>query len=103
MTRAHGLDEQISSSSEGACGARVRNDAQYEVRRTRILTEAAKILRQKGYNSATMEDVASAWGVTKAAVYYYYPKKQDILIEICEQAVDRALERLRQDDAWVVP
>jgi TetR/AcrR family transcriptional regulator, cholesterol catabolism regulator len=79
--------------------ARVRNDEQYELRRTRILTEAAKVFRQKGYNSATMEDLATALGVTKAAVYYYYPKKHDILLEICEQALDRALERVRQNDA----
>lgn len=79
--------------------ARVRNDEQYELRRTRILAEAAKIFRQKGYNSATMEDLATALGVTKAAVYYYYPKKQDILLEICEQALDRALERIRLNDA----
>jgi len=79
--------------------ARVRNDEEYELRRTRILTEAAKVFRQKGYNSATMEDLANALGVTKAAVYYYYPKKHDILLEICEQALDRALERIRLNDA----
>ena len=78
--------------------ARVRNDEQYELRRTRILTEAAKVFRQKGYNAATMEDLANALGVTKAAVYYYYPKKHDILLEICEHALDRALERMRQND-----
>lgn len=79
--------------------ARVRNDEQYELRRARILSEAAKVFRQKGYNSATMEDLAGALGVTKAAVYYYYPKKHDILLEICEQALDRALERIRQNDS----
>lgn len=79
--------------------ARVRNDEQYELRRARILTEAAKVFRQKGYHSATMEDLASALGVTKAAVYYYYPKKHDILIEICEQALDQALDRIRQNRA----
>jgi AcrR family transcriptional regulator len=77
----------------------VRNDEQYELRRARILSEAAKVFRQKGYNSATMEDLATALGVTKAAVYYYYPKKNDILLEICEQALDRALDRIRQNDS----
>lgn len=96
--RASGVIGKKTSSGRSPRVARVRNDEQYELRRTRILTEAAKVFRQKGYNSATMEDLASALGVTKAAVYYYYPKKHDILLEICEQALDRALERMRQND-----
>ena len=83
--------------------ARVRNDEQYELRRTKILSEAAKVFRAKGYHSATMEDLANALGVTKAAVYYYYPKKHDILLEICEQAIEKALERIRETNESDLP
>lgn len=78
--------------------SRVRNDEQYEFKRAQILGEAAKLIRRKGYNTTTMEDVASSLGVTKAAVYYYYKKKQDILLEICERALDKAIEQIEADD-----
>lgn len=79
--------------------ARVRNDEKYDAQRTRILAAAAKIMRDKGYAAMTMEDLASALGVTKAAIYYYFPKKNDLLLEICEDALDAALQHLRALDS----
>ena len=76
--------------------ARLRNDEQYESQKARIITAAAKVFQAKGYQAATMDDLAKAVGMTKAAVYYYYPKKNDILLEICQSAIDGALDRVRE-------
>ena len=81
---------------QGEAVARIRNDEQYELQKARILTAAAKVFQAKGYQAATMDDLAKAVGMTKAAVYYYYPKKNDILLEICQSAVDGALDRIRE-------
>lgn len=79
--------------------ARVRNDADYALRRSRILDTAAKLFRKKGYDNTTMEDVAAELKVTKAAVYYYFPSKTDLLLEICESAIDLTMEAM--DDSSV--
>ena len=39
-----------------------------------------------------MEDLATALGVTKAAIYYYYKRKEEILFDICDQALEFAYE-----------
>lgn len=76
--------------------SRTRDEVRYAAQQTKILQEAARIFREKGYAGTTMDDVAAALGQTKAAVYYYYGSKEDILLEICERAVDVALERLEE-------
>ncbi|WP_086055865.1 TetR/AcrR family transcriptional regulator [Bordetella genomosp. 9] len=46
--------------------------------RERILEEAARLFADSGYENSTMADVAGSLGVTKAAIYHYFPTKQDI-------------------------
>lgn len=70
-----------------------RDEARYEARRNSILDAAAEVFRTKGYQGARLEDVAELVGVTKASVYYYFPKKSDMLIEICDRAIDQSLSR----------
>lgn len=73
--------------------ARRRDEAKYEARRNSILDAAASVFRAKGYESSRLEDVAELVGVTKASVYYYFPKKSDLLVEICNRAIDLSLAR----------
>ena len=72
--------------------ARMRNEERYEAQRTRILAESARIFRDRGYSQTSMEDLATALGVTKAAIYYYYKRKEEILFDICDQALEFAYE-----------
>lgn len=67
--------------------------------RDRILAEAAELFAQSGYEGASIADLAKAIGVSKAAIYHYYPTKQDIydaiIIEVLEgllSQVTRACE-----------
>lgn len=79
--------------------ARVRDEAKYALQRSRILEAAARIFRKRGYDNTTMEDIAAELKVTKAAVYYYFPSKTELLLEICESAIDLARDAL--DDSSV--
>lgn len=71
--------------------ARTRNDVQYAQMRARIIREAARQFRVKGYEVTTLEDLAAGIGVTKAAIYYYFSKKNEILLEMCSVAMNDAL------------
>lgn len=51
-------------------------------RREQYLDAAASIFFRRGYDSATMQDVADAVNVTKAAVYYHFASKEDLLYEL---------------------
>lgn len=46
--------------------------------RERILEAAAALFAQSGYEGSSIADLATSIGVSKAAIYHYYPTKQDI-------------------------
>ncbi|HTT72894.1 MAG TPA: helix-turn-helix domain-containing protein [Thermoplasmata archaeon] len=59
--------------------------------RARIVEAAKRLFVTRGYRRTTMDDIADALGVSKGALYLYYPGKIDVLKEI--QAENRRLSR----------
>jgi AcrR family transcriptional regulator len=75
---------------------RVRAD-DYEDKKQVIIGKAAALIAQKGFDVATMMDVAKACGTSKSHLYHYFPSKEDLLYAIVleyitQQAAD--LERI---------
>jgi len=64
--------------------------------RERILAEAARIFNRLGYHGATLDDVAKALGVTKAALYYHVANKEELLFQCCRVPIEIGLEGLRR-------
>ncbi len=50
--------------------------------RERILDVAQELFTQHGYDKTSLRDIAERLGITKAALYYYFERKDDILIEL---------------------
>jgi AcrR family transcriptional regulator len=46
--------------------------------RDRIMTVALELFAQRGFAAVTMDEIASAAGVTKGAVYYWFADKDDL-------------------------
>ncbi len=63
--------------------------ATYDDQRSRILAEAAALFAQRGYTASTMNDVATACSVSKAALYHYFADKHDLLAHIAVEHVAR--------------
>ncbi|BCB17186.1 TetR/AcrR family transcriptional regulator [Bosea sp. ANAM02] len=59
--------------------------------RDRILDDAARLFARDGYDGSSLGELAAAVGVTKAAIYHYFPNKK----EIYEAIIVRTLEGLR--------
>jgi AcrR family transcriptional regulator len=70
--------------------------ATYDDQRARILAEAAGLFARHGYTATTMNDVAAACAVSKAALYHYFADKHDLLMHIAVEHVAR-LEQLVHD------
>jgi AcrR family transcriptional regulator len=58
------------------------------LQRDQILDEAARLFQERGYERTRMQDIASTFGVSHAALYYYFPRKSDILAELNLAALD---------------
>ncbi len=57
--------------------------------RQRILDVAGAMFAEHGYEGTAMQDVAKELGLTRAALYYHYSSKADILREIIDAETTR--------------
>jgi AcrR family transcriptional regulator len=65
--------------------------------RDKILAAAVQLFAEYGYHAATMRDIAQIAGIQAASIYYHYPSKQALLIEIMEthmRKLNANLERI---------
>lgn len=67
-------------------------DARRTDTRERILTAAARMFTARGFAGTSIRDIADELGVTKAALYYHFTSKDEILHEI----VDKPLAAIRE-------
>lgn len=66
--------------------------------RDRILDVALRLFTEKGFDATSLQEVADELGVTKAALYYHYRSKEDILLALHMRMHEfgrQALDRLR--------
>jgi len=61
-----------------------------EARRHRLLEEAVRLFGKRGYEGTSLEAVATAAGVRKQTLLYYFPTK-DALLEACLTAAGERL------------
>lgn len=59
-----------------------------------ICRAAAEVFYEKGYLSATLDDVALAMGGSKGAIYHYFSSKEDVLFLILCRYLDASLKEL---------
>ena len=50
--------------------------------REKILDVALELFTQNGYDKTSLRDIAERLDITKAALYYYFERKEDILLEL---------------------
>lgn len=62
-----------------------------DLSRDAILEESARFFARDGFRKARLEDVASQLGVTRAALYYHFKNKQEILFQIHLRAIQGLL------------
>jgi AcrR family transcriptional regulator len=63
-----------------------------EDRADHIYRVAAEVMCRKGYEATSMNDIAEAVGLTKAGIYYYIRRKEQLLFEIMNFAMDMVEE-----------
>ena len=64
-------------------------------RRAQIMDTAANLFLVQSYEGATMRSIGSGVGIDPATIYYYFPSKEAIVVEIVEAGVGHLLESLQ--------
>jgi AcrR family transcriptional regulator len=65
--------------------------------RDKVFAAAVQLFAEYGYHAATMRDIARIAGIQAASIYYHYPSKQALLVEIMEshmRKLNANLERI---------
>ncbi|SER67953.1 TetR/AcrR family transcriptional regulator [Psychrobacillus sp. OK032] len=60
-----------------------------------IILSAVKIVNQKGYQGATMEEIAAELLMTKGSLYYYFKNKEDLIFQCHEMVLGQAINKLQ--------
>lgn len=72
-----------------------------EQRRAAILEAAVAVFADRGYHAASIDDVATAAGISKALIYEHFESKQELYVSLLDQEADELFARLASAVAGV--
>jgi AcrR family transcriptional regulator len=75
---------------------RAANGRRSDERWQDLLAASADVFRRIGYGPATLEDIASEVGVTRATLYYYVGTKEELLVALLNEPIRTVRERLEE-------
>src|SRR5215218_10427062 len=68
--------------------------------RTRILEVASELFTEQGYDATSLRQIADRLGFTKAALYYHFPAKDLLVLELARPWLEAVSALVtRYDDA----
>ena len=73
--------------------------ATHDIKRDAILDIAAQCFADRSYPAASMNEIATACGTSKARLYHYYDSKEAILFDLMDRYTQRLLSLIAQTDA----
>ena len=94
-------DQRTPAGDQGRTRRRRRGRPRAEERipegsRNRLLDAAVEVFAQRGYERATIDDIAAAAGLSKGTVYWHFSNKADLFQALLEERVDRRLDAVME-------
>lgn len=68
----------------------------HALKREAVLRQAVSDFNQKGFHATSLEEIAQSLGITKAALYHYFPNKHALLRASFDRALEVAFEGLEE-------
>ena len=66
---------------------------------TTIAQAAKTVFAERGYQGATLEEIAQRAGMSKATIYIYYKNKDDLFLQVVEELVHTAITETAEEAA----
>jgi AcrR family transcriptional regulator len=89
----------MPKTASGPWRAAKPRDTQFNEKREAILTAAAAILAEKGYDAVSLNDVADHFGITKPTLYYYFSSKDELVLQVKHAAQDLVVGAIAEAEA----
>jgi TetR/AcrR family transcriptional regulator len=99
MSKARAAKRRPAAAKPKSAGAAWNNivpsrSAQRELKREALLRAAVSAFNRQGFSQTSLEEIANKLGVTKAALYYYFPTKNALLAACFDRAMEMARDSL---------
>ena len=65
-------------------------------RQQRILDAALRVFSRKGYRDASVDEIASESGTSKGGVYFHFPSKDIIYLQLLDRTVARLQDKIEE-------
>jgi AcrR family transcriptional regulator len=85
----------MQSKTRRKAGTTQARGASGQARREQIVTLAARLFGEKGYDGTSLRDIAEAAGITKAALYYHFPDKERLYEDVAMTRMSALLEEVK--------
>lgn len=72
-------------------GVAVRQRLTRDERRARILEAASQVFADRGYDGASIEEIAEAAGITRPVIYDHFESKRDLHVSLLEMHMEELL------------
>jgi AcrR family transcriptional regulator len=72
-------------------------------RKEQIIQKAAKLFKEKGFEAASMRDIAGELGIEAASLYSHIKSKDEILETICFRMADELLKAIEEVNLTLMP
>jgi TetR/AcrR family transcriptional regulator len=70
---------------------------------TTIAQAAKEVFAERGYQGATLEEIAQRAGMSKATIYLYYRNKDDLFLHVVEELVNMAMAATAEEATTARP
>ena len=70
---------------------------------TTIAQAAKEVFAERGYQRATLEEIAQRAGMSKATIYLYYRNKDDLFLHVVEELVNTVMAATAQEATTAKP
>ncbi|PRZ44264.1 TetR family transcriptional regulator [Antricoccus suffuscus] len=71
--------------------AKVGRPSNAASRRQEVLSAAVDVFSQRGYRGTSMNEIAVASGLSKPTLYHYFDSKEEILVRLYEDLMERSV------------
>ncbi|MBX3539402.1 MAG: TetR/AcrR family transcriptional regulator [Chelatococcus sp.] len=77
----------------------------FDNREHQILSVARDLFTMKGYDGTSIRDIADAISIKTASIYYYFPSKEDLFVEVMRRGIAKISDAVRaaisqSSDPW---
>lgn len=81
--------------TDDPCVGRRRGERKGDLRQRSILDTCEELLLSKGYEAMTVGEIAQGAGITRAALYFYFGSKDEVVTALVARTVEHLWERSR--------